>query len=67
MNVYKIFKAQKLFLKIHFESISNLGNFAIKLRLSTLQYLGHNFLIQMNFNVILIGFEIRLKELYVDI
>ena len=67
MNFYKIFKGQKLFLKFIFESISNLGNFSIKLRLSILHYLGHNFLIRMNFKVILIGLETRLKEIYADI
>ena len=44
------------------DNISNKTNFTIKLRLSTLQYLGHKFLLQMNFNVILIWLETRLKE-----
>ena len=66
MNFYEIFKAQKLFLKIRFQNISILGNFSIKLRLSILWYLGHNFLLRMNFNVIPVAFETRLNYLYVD-
>ena len=66
MNFYKIFKAQKLFLKIRFQKYFKSWKFFHKTLTKYTSVFRHNFLLGMNFNVILVAFETRLNYLYVD-